>query len=151
MVACLFLLANTKTFSQINPSIYIGIGTPNLGGVLGMGSEIKYNCFSVSAAIGMDVFSEHDFNFDIGVKIYSNDRFFGGLNYGHTTSRGGWFNSENDYYGFTFSMGYRRTFYKHLYGMVYLGATSDYLTFMPKSKKEKAILPRFGLIFGYEF
>lgn len=149
----LFTIYVGQCVAQINPSIYTGIGTyTNLGGAVGLGSEIKYKCFSVSAAIGGPrVFTKHDIFFDVGTKIYSNFGFFGGLNYGYITSKDGWFNSKNDYYGFTVSVGYRQTIYKHIYGLAYLGVTSDYLTFMPNNLMEKKFIPRLGLIFGYEF
>ena len=142
-----------QSMAQIQPSIYTGVGTvTNLGGVTGLGTEIKYNSFSISAAIGgPKVFSENNCNFDIGTKIYSGFGLFGGLNYGYVTSKGGWFDSKKDYYGFTLSIGYRCTIYKHIFGMAYLGGSSDYLTFMPDNLMDKKFIPRLGLILGYEF
>jgi hypothetical protein len=81
VIVCLFLFANTKIFSQINLSLYTGVGTfTNLGGVFGVGSEIKSKSLSFSAAIGPDILGGHYFNYDVGVKLYSKYNFFGGVN-----------------------------------------------------------------------
>ena len=154
LTGCLLLLGNTNIFSQINPSLYTGVGSPtNLGGILGVGTEIKYDFFSFSAATGLCILSEHDYNFDIGVKLYSKYKFFGGINYGFVRSDEEWLLNPNikDYYGFTFSFGYRFTIYRHFYGMGYLGVTSDYLTFMSEMERKHVLIPCGGFIIGYEF
>ena len=154
MAVCLLLSANTKIISQIKSSLYMGVGTgTNLGGILGVGTEIKYDFFSFSAAVGPTILAEHDYNFDVGIKLYSKYNFFGGINYGFIKSDKEWLFNPNmkDYYGFTFSFGYRFTIYRHFYGMGYLGATSDYLTFMSEKEREHILIPRGGFIIGYEF
>jgi len=164
IVVCFPLLV----FSQVKPSFYAGWGTcTNLGGVLGFGTEVKYKLLSLNAAVGVGhglesgiIFTERKYGVDIGVKIYSKNNFFGGINYGYITTREiddeipGWFTfsfKTKEYYGFSISAGYRVTIYKHLYGMGYLGVASDYLTFMPEKERERVFIPRFGLIIGYEF
>ena len=154
MAVCLLLSANIKIISQINPSFYTGVGSyTNLGGFAGIGSEVKYNFFSFNAAIGPCILSEHDYNFDVGIKLYSKYKFFAGINYGFIRSDEEWLFNPNmkDYYGFTFSLGYRFAVYKRFYGMGYLGASSDYLAFMPEEKREHILMPRGGFIIGYEF
>jgi hypothetical protein len=150
MVVCLFLLVSTKIFSQIKPSFYAGVGTfTNLGSLCGIGTEIKHNWVSFNIAAGPGIIAEHIFLYDVGVKLYSKYKFFGGINYGFV--RGETIFNKKDYYGFTFSAGYKRNIYKHFYGMGYLGATSDYLSFIPKEKRKYALIPRIGFIIGYEF
>ena len=153
IVACLLLLANTKTFSQIKPSLYTGIGLgTNLGSVVGIGAEIKYDWISFNVAAGPGILAKHSLLYDVGVKLHSKYKFFGGINYGFVRTGGLLLDPDkHDYYGFTFSLGYRFTIYRHFYGMGYLGATSDYLAFMSKEKREHAIIPRIGFIIGYEF
>ena len=154
MAVCLLLSANIKIISQIKSSLYMGVGTcTNLGSGIGIGTEIKDETFSFSAAIGPGIFTKHSILYDAGIKLYSKQKFFGGINYGFIRSDKEWlFNPDmEDYYGFTFSLGYRFTIYRHFYGMGYLGATSDYLSFMPEEKREHAIIPRIGFIIGYEF
>lgn len=122
-----------------------------MGGIFGIGGEIKYKSYSFSTAIGpgLNMISEHDYNYDVGVKLYSKYNFFGGVNYGFIRTVGLLLDSnKKDYYAFTFSIGYRGGIYKHFYYMGYLGATSDYLSFMPK---EKELIPRIGFIIGYDF
>ena len=50
------LVCSTLSAKTTLTSIYTGVGsTINLGGVIGLGSETKYNCFSVNVAIGFGV------------------------------------------------------------------------------------------------
>jgi len=151
MVLCLF--SNTKIFSQIKPSLYTGVGTfTNLGSFCGIGTEINYNWVSFNVAAGPGILTERVFLYDVGIKLYSKYKFFGGVNYGFVRTDGLLLDPDKkDYYGFTFSVGYKHIIYKHLYGMGYLGATSDYLSSIPKEKREKALIPRIGFIIGYEF
>ena len=150
MVSCLLLLANTKTFSQIKFSLYTGVGTfTNVGSFCGIGAEIKYNWVSFHVAAGPGIISEHIFLYDVGVKLHSKYKVFGGINYGFV--RGETIFNKEDYYGFTFSVGYKGYIDKHLYGLGYLGATSDYLAFIPEKDRKLDILPRLGFIIGWEF
>jgi len=154
IVVCLFLSTNTKIFSQGKFSLYTGGGTcTNLGGIFGVGGEIKYKSYSFSTAIGPGLnITEHDYNYDVGVKLYSKYSFFGGVNYGFIRTIGPLLDSnKKDCYAFTFTIGYRGGIYKHFYYMGYLGATSDYLSFMSKEKRELALIPRIGFIIGYDF
>jgi len=150
IILCLFIsLFGTKTFAQLKSSIYTGIGTvTNLGGIFGIGSEVKYKSVSFSAAMGLEYILEHEYSIDIGIKLYSKHNIFGGINFGYCKSPYPIYGPTNN---FTFSLGYRRTIYKHLYGLGYLGATSDYWAFMPKEDRKHDLLLRLGLIIGYEF
>ena len=161
IVMTFFQLWIINIYSQFNPSLYTGIGTcSNLGGVIGIGTEVKYKSLSLNAAVGTghsliygQFFTERDYAIDIGAKVYSKKNFFGGINYGYietVSTDNGWF-STKEYYGFSCSMGYRGAIHKRLYCMLYIGATSHYLAFMPNEYKEKYFIPRFGLIIGYDF
>lgn len=113
MVISLFLLANTKIFSQIKPSLYTGVGTvTNLGSFCGIGAEIKYNWISFNAAVGPGILTEHSLLYDVGAKLHSKYKFFGGINYGFVREEA-MLLEKQDYYGFTFSAGYRWSIYEH--------------------------------------
>ena len=158
----LFIALQWHTFSQITPSIYTGIGTgTNLGGVVGMGAEIRYKMFSVNAAIGSWTAKfpsnkgiQSRFDYDFGLKYYIKYGLFAGVNYGIIDEvmymepvQGVWHFEKTR--GYSFTIGYRRNFNKNLFGMVYIGLTSD------KNKNRLAIdnslTPRIGLIIGYDF
>ena len=48
------LLFSLQTMAQIKPSVYAGFGNyTNLGGMVGIGTEIQYKFVSVNAAIGL--------------------------------------------------------------------------------------------------
>ena len=49
------LLCCFSAKAQITPSVYAGLGNyTNLGGMVGIGTEIQYKFVSVNAAIGYD-------------------------------------------------------------------------------------------------
>ena len=87
ILLCLFIsLFGTKTFAQLKPSIYTGVGLiTNLGGIFGIGAEIKYKSVSFSAATGYENifgdFDDNNYHIDFGVKLYSKYNLFGGINY----------------------------------------------------------------------
>jgi len=150
--ACVLLLANTKVFSQIEPSIYTGGGTfTHLGGFCGIGAEIKSNPVAFSVAAGPGIVTKEALLYDVGVKLYTKRNFFGGINYSFVRGELSIFeNNKNTYYGFVVSLGYRFKICERFYGTGYLGAASDYLTFMPEENKKYAIMPRGGFMIGYE-
>lgn len=151
-------------FSQVTPSVYAGIGMgTNLGGAVGIGSEIRYKMVSFNCAIGtwVDEFPEHTgaksrFDYDVGLKLYSKYGLFVGTNYGiigealYTKNGQDMMHFEKTH-GFSFTLGYRHEIYKNIFGLAYIGLTS--------SKKENYIgifdrnsfFPRLGIIFGYDF
>lgn len=162
----LFLLIgiNLSIYSQISPSVYTGIGMgTNLGGAIGIGSEIRYKMVSFNCAIGswIDEFPEHTgaksrFDYDIGLKLYSKYGLFVGTNYGLIgealyTKDGQDIEHFEKTHGFSFTLGYRCDIYKNIFGLAYIGLTSNkkenYLTIFG----DKTFLPRLGLIFGYDF
>lgn len=152
--------------AQIKPSVYAGWGNyTNLGGTVGIGTEIRYKSFSANAAIGstfyngafkdVETIGDNPYlGFDVGLKCYFIKGFFGGVNYGllgryriaETQKR---VKLEN-FYSFSFTLGYKWHFYKGLYGMTYLGTTSN------KDANNwlgdfDGFEPRLGLTLGYEF
>ena len=168
------LLCCCSAMAQINPSVYAGLGNyTNLGGTVGIGTEIRYKFISVNTAIGYDgcnqVFSHRGYyagkervgdnpfiGFDVGVKCYFYKGFFGGVNYGllgkycleETAERV----RVNNFYDFSFTLGYKWHSYKGLYGMAWMGVTSNreanQFVFVFGSR---SFIPRAGLIIGYEF
>ena len=164
-VVALFLLIgfNSNIYSQIIPSVYTGIGMgTNLGGAIGIGSEIRYKMVSFNFAIGswIDEFPEHTgaksrFDYDVGLKLYSKYGLFVGTNYGLIgealyTSGQDIMHFEKTH-GFSFTLGYRHDIYKNIFGLAYIGLTSskkeNYLTLFDN----RTFFPRVGLIFGYDF
>ena len=147
-------LFGIKSFAQLQPSIYTGVGLfTNLGGIFGIGSEVKYKSISFNAATGLDYILDYIngysiYSIDVGVKWYLSQYVYAGVNYDFSNRQKSVLGPFNN---FTFSLGYRHTIYKHLYGMGYLGVTSDYLAFMPKEQRKGYALLRYGLIIGYEF
>ncbi|MDR3339865.1 MAG: hypothetical protein LBT25_07240 [Candidatus Symbiothrix sp.] len=164
----LLIVSNTIIFSQVKPSVYAGVGTgTNLGGIVGIGGEVKYNFLSLNVAVGNalgEQLPEHHtgaksgFSYDFGCKLYAKFGVFGGINYGligaslSTKSGQEELHFEKNY-GFSFTVGYRRVIYQHIYGLAYAGLTSDkdqnYL--LPAFFDKRGFLPRMGLIVGYEF
>lgn len=152
--------------AQITPSVYAGIGNyTNLGGTVGIGTEIRYNFLSASAAIGtayyrgafdgLEITSGNPWlGFDFGLKGYVYKGLFAGVNYGvlgkyrYAVTQDQV--SVKNLYGFSFTAGYKWHYYKGIYGMVYMGATTN--------KKANSWLgelggfePRFGIQLGYDF
>ena len=168
-IAGLLLLANTKAFSQIETSVYAGIGTwTNLGGQRGIGTEIKYKKYSFSFATGgwttleyMDE-TKRLWNLDMGIKFYnSKQNFFLGINYGNIgrvativfgdVSSGERTVEFKNYFRPSFSVGWKFTIYNRFYGIGYVGAASDYLSFLPKDIRIFPVVPSLGFIIGYNF
>ena len=155
---------NLSIYSQITPSLYTGIGMgTNIGGTIGIGSEIRYKMVSFNCAIGswIDEFPAHTgaksrFDYDVGLKLYSKYGLFAGTNYGLIgealyTKDGQELMHFEKTHGFSFTLGYRHDIYKNIFGLVYIGLTSDkkenYLTIFG----DKTFFPRLGIIFGYDF
>jgi hypothetical protein len=162
----LLIVFNTPIFSQITPSVYTGIGTgTNLGGIVGIGGEVKYNFLSLNVAVGHLLgrqLPEHhtgaksEFSYDFGCKLYSKWGVFGGINYGLLGAA--LYSKEGQdelhfekRYGFSFTIGYRRSIYKHIYGLAFFGLTSKKEENFVPLPFDKVFLPRMGLIIGYEF
>lgn len=170
VLALAFLLMGCYgAMAQIKPSVYVGWGNyTNLGGTVGIGTEIRYKFISANAAIGhdycngafktgsykdMEPVGDNPFwGFDVGLKCYFIKGFFGGVNYSLLGKRCLKETQErvkvDNFYGFSFTLGYKWDFYKGLYGMTYLGTTS--------SKEANhwflgGAAPRLGLILGYNF
>ena len=166
VLALAFLLMGCYgAMAQIKPSVYVGWGNyTNLGGTVGIGTEIRYKFISANAAIGhdycngafktgsykdMEPVGDNPFwGFDVGLKCYFIKGFFGGVNYSLLGKRCLKETQErvkvDNFYGFSFTLGYKWD----LYGMTYLGTTS--------SKEANhwflgGAAPRLGLILGYNF
>ena len=159
------LLCCFSAKAQISPSVYAGlVNYTNLGGVAGIGTELRYKSISANAAIGSTFYygrlkgkekvGNPYLGFDVGLKYYFYKGFFGGVNYGvlgkHLMSETSERVRLKSFYGFSFTLGYKWHYYKGIYGMTYLGATS--------SKDANKLLgdfggfePRLGLILSYEF
>jgi len=164
-----------KTFAQLIPSIYIGCGTgTNIGGVFGIGSEIKYKMVSLNVATGSmfgddflvfssapNIGSSLWFGYDFGVKLHSDLGAFFGVNYGIIGASKYYtekdlsqdFPQYESVNGFSFSLGYRHSIYKNFYGQYFIGLTSKkkYNYMDAPILDAKYIYPRIGLIMGYEF
>ena len=168
------LLCCFSAKAQITPSVYAGLGNyTNLGGMVGIGTEIQYKFVSVNAAIWYDGCNQVFFHkghyagkervgdnpfmgFDVGVKCYFYKGFFGGVNYGllgkycleETVERV----RVDNFYDFSFTLGYKWHCYQRFYGMAWLGVTSNkdanQFVFIFDSK---SFVPRVGLIIEYEF
>ena len=162
----LLWMGSISAKAQIQPSLYMGWGNyTNMGGTLGIGTEIRYKDFSTNVGVGrssyrglfegMDVVGTNlNWGFDVGVKYYAYKGLFAGVNYGvlgkyrlmETQDRV----RVRNLYGFSFTVGYKWHYYKGVYGMVYAGTTS--------SKKANNWLgefggyePRIGIQLGYDF
>ena len=174
VIMAIALLCCGSAKAQITPSVYVGLGNyTNVGGMVGIGTEIQYKLIPVNAAIGFDgcnqaffrkgyyagkerVGDNPFFGFDVGVKCYFYKGFFGGVNYGllgkycleETAERV----RVDNFYDFSFTLGYKWHYYKGLYGMAWLGVTSNkdanQFVFIFDSR---SFIPRAGLIIGYEF
>lgn len=153
-----------NTFSQITPSIYTGIGMgTNLGGAVGIGTEIRYKIVSFNCAIGswVDEFPSHTgaqsrFDYDLGLKLYPKYGVFLGTNYGLIgealyTKHGQDEMHFEKTHGFSFTIGYRRNIYKNIFGLTYLGLTSNKKENTYVFFDDKSFIPRLGIILGYDF
>lgn len=150
--------------AQIQPSIYSGIGLgTNLGGLAGIGTEIKYKAVSFNFAVGswLNELPEHTgaqsrLDYDFGIKFYSKLGIFAGINYGIIgealyTKKGQDIMHFAKTRGFSFTLGYRRNMYKNLYGLVYFGVTSNERENQICIFGNCSFLPRMGVLIGYEF
>jgi hypothetical protein len=166
--ALIFLTFITSSAqSQLTPSIYTGIGMgTNLGGMMGVGGEIQYKFVSFNAAVGnvlgdplpkYHTGDKSKFDYDLGIKLYTKFGLFGGVNYGLIgASSDGWGEQGEKLHfekthGFSFTLGYRHTIYKHIYGLTYFGLTSNKEENTLHLFDKKSFIPRIGLIIGYEF
>ena len=161
---------HSKTYSQVTPAIYAGCGLgTNIGGIVGIGSEVKYKMISFNVAIGstlgdgglLDIATHSDIgsslrlDYDFGIKLYSKLGAFLGLNYGligaeEYTTESGLLLFEKTH-GFSFTLGYRHSIYKNFYGLGFIGLTSNKKENTLNIFGDKSFLPRLGLIIGYEF
>ena len=164
-IATLILLIGlqTNTFSQIIPSIYTGLGRgTNLGGAVGIGTEYRYKIVSFNCAIGSWIgeFPSHTgaqsrFDYDLGLKLYSKYGLFLGTNYGIIgeaiyTKEGQDLMHFEKTHGFSFTIGYRRNICKNVFGMAYLGLTSNKEENTLTVFDDKSFIPRLGIILGYD-
>jgi len=153
-----------STFSQITPSVYTGIGMgTNLGGAVGIGTEVRYKFISANCAIGSWVkeFPPHTgaksrFDYDLGLKLYSKYGLFLGVNYGlidealYTKDGQDLLHFEKTR-GFSFTLGYRHNIFNNIFGLAYVGLTSDKRANTFSLLNNKSFIPRLGIIFGYDF
>ena len=153
-----------NALSQIKPSIYTGIGMgTNLGGTVGIGTEIRYKIVSFNCAIGswIDELPSHSgaqsrFDYDLGLKLYSKYGLFLGTNYGIIgealyTKDGQDIMHFEKTHGFSFTIGYRRNIFKNVYGLAYIGLTSNKKENTLAVFDDKSFMPRLGILLGYDF
>lgn len=162
----LMLMGGYGAKAQITPSVYAGWGNyTNLGGTVGIGTELRYKFVSVNAAIGtayyhgtfdgLEIVGGNPWlGFDFGLKGYIYKGLFAGVNYG-VLGKYRYMETQDrvrvrNLYGFSFTVGYKWHYYKGIFGMVYVGTTS--------SKKANnwlgefgGIEPRLGIQLGYDF
>lgn len=164
LIFTLLIALQLNIYSQITPSVYTGIGMgTNLGGAVGIGTEIRYKMISFNCAIGswIDEFLAHTgdqsrFDYDFGLKLYSKYGLFLGTNYGIIgealyTKDGQDIMHFEKTHGFSFTLGYRRNIYKNIFGMAYIGLTSNKNENTLAIFDDKQFIPRLGIIFGYDF
>lgn len=157
-------MLQASSFSQVEPSVYAGMGLgTNLGGLVGIGSEIKYKIVSINAAVGTwtDEFPEHTgaksrFDYDFGLKLYSDIGLFAGVNYGIIgaalyTREGQDLLHYEKTHGFSFTIGYKWNIYKNTFASFYLGLTSNSAENHISVFDNSSFLPRIGILLGYEF
>lgn len=160
------LLFSLQAMAQIKPSVYAGWGNyTNLGGTVGIGTEIRYQFISVNAALGtaytyrafdgLEIVSGNPrLGFDFGVKGYVFKGLFVGVNYG-VLGKYRYMETQDrvrirDLCGFSFTAGYKWNFYKGLYGTIYAGTTSskDANNFLGDLGGKQL---RAGILLGYDF
>lgn len=160
----ILLVIQINSFSQVEPSVYAGMGLgTNLGGMFGVGTEIKYKIVSFNAAVGTwtDEFPEHTgaksrFDYDVGLKLYSEVGLYAGLNYGiigaalYTKTGQDLLHYEKTH-GFSFTIGYKRNIYKNTFASFYLGLTSNQAENHISVFDNSSFLPRIGILLGYDF
>ena len=153
--------------AQITPSVYAGWGNyTNLGGTVGIGTELRYKFISASAAIGTIYYPKKAFEgleivngnpwfgFDFGLKGYVYKGLFAGINYG-VLGKYRYMETQDrvrvrNLYGFSFTVGYKWHYYKGIYGTAYAGWTSskDANNFLGDLG---GYIPRVGITLGYDF
>lgn len=162
----LILMGSLSAKAQITPSVYAGWGNyTNLGGTVGIGTELRYKFISVNAAIGtaytyrafdgLEIVSGNPWlGFDVGLKGYVYKGLFVGVNYG-VLGKYRYMETQNrvrvrDLCGFSFTAGYKWNFYKGLYGTIYAGTTSskDANNFLGDLEGRQL---RAGILLGYDF
>ncbi len=161
----LIWILSANLHSQIQPSVYVGFGdNVNLGGVVGVGTEIKNKMFSVNGALGVhpDRFPlssgfSPKWGGDFGLKFYPIYGFFAGVNYGinrvtYETQNGRDMTDFECLYGFSFTGGYKWNFYKNWFVSAYYGCC---ISKNPKpgffTDKKTFTSSCIGLFFGYNF
>ena len=166
LALALMLMGGYGAMAQITPSVYAGVGNyTNLGGTMGIGTEIRYKFISANAAIGtaynyrafdnLEIVSGNLWlGFDVGVKGYVYKGLFAGVNYG-VLGKYRYMETQDrvrvrNLYGFSFTVGYKWHYYKGIYGMAYAGWTSnkDANNFLCDLG---GYLPRMGITLGYDF
>ena len=162
----LIMMGGYGAKAQITPSVYVGWGNyTNLGGTVGIGTEIRYKYISANAAIGTAYnFGAFDgletvganpwLGFDVGIKGYVYKGLFAGVNYG-VLGKYRYMETQDrvrvrNLYGFSFTVGYKWNYYKGIYGMAYAGWTSskDANNFLGDFG---GYIPRVGITLGYDF
>ena len=162
IVALLCLQA--AAYAQFTPSVYVGAGLfTNLGGPIGLGTEMRYGNVSASLAgsyVPYDfsppfryVGDNPYFGYDVGVKYYAYKGLFAGVNYGLVGKQfhGVKIDDEQvlevkDVYAFTFSAGYKIPFGKGFYGTPYIGTTTNWAA----NHLMGLFYPNVGFLFGYD-
>ena len=166
LTLALMWLGCYSAMAQITPSVYVGAGNyTNLGGTVGIGTELRYKFISVNAAVGtayyrgafdgLEIVNGNPWlGFDFGLKGFIFKGLFAGVNYG-VLGKYRYMETQDrvrvrNLYGYSFTVGYKWHYYKGIYGMAYAGWTS--------SKKANTWLgelggiePRIGLQLGYDF
>lgn len=162
----LILMGSYGAKAQITPSVYAGVGNyTNLGGTVGIGTEIRYRFISANAAIGtayyngtfddLEIVSGNPWiGFDFGLKGYVYKGLFAGVNYG-VLGKYRYMETQDkvrvrDMYGFSFTVGYKWHYYKGIFGTAYAGWTSskDANNFLGDFG---GYIPRIGITLGYDF
>ncbi len=163
LIYILILFFINNSHAQFTPSLYAGWGLgTNIGGEMGIGCELRYRMVSANLAVGswLGEFPEHTgaqsrFDYDGGIKLYAPIGVFVGLNYGIIgeslyTKDGQSILHFEKVHGFSYTLGYRHTIYKRIYGLGFFGFTSNkrenYLYLFGK----KDFIPRLGQVVGYE-
>ena len=157
------VIFHISIFAQVTPSLYAGFGTgTNLGGSFGLGTEIRNKIVSFNGAVGswMDKLPAHTgaqsrFDYDFGVKIYSKYGLYLGTNYGIIdealyTKAGQDLLHFEKIHGLSFTVGYRKTIYKNIFGLTYFGLTSNKRANTLAIMDNKSFAPRIGIIFGID-
>ncbi len=164
----LFFFAHSVSYSQVRHSLYIGTGfNTNLGGEIGIGTELHFKKVSFNLALGASLPKEDlssvtgeqsRFDYDIGLKLHLFHNFHFGLNYGLIAARlytkGGQekLHFEKNH-GFSYTVVYRQDFFKHFNWLIYFGITSkseeNYWQVFRINGSKKYFAPRLGFLLAY--